>query len=64
VIGVGLNMDRVVPGIREACSSLAHGNGSERTRHHDDRPFPKEHAVRVTTPRGPFPSVRWPKGPE
>jgi len=55
VIGVGLNMDRVVPGIREACASLAHGNGSDAARAiMTTDPFPKEHAVRVTTPRGAF----------
>src|SRR5712691_608335 len=55
VIGVGLQMDRVVPGIREACSSLAHGNGSDAARAiMTTDPFPKEHAVRVTTPRGAF----------
>ena len=55
VIGVGLNMDRVVPGIQEACSSLAHGGGSDAARAiMTTDPFPKEHAVRVTTSRGPF----------
>ncbi len=55
VIGVRLNMDRVIPGIREACSSLAHGNGSDAARAiMTTDPFPKEHAVRVTTPRGSF----------
>ena len=55
VIGVHLKMDRLVPGIHRACSNLAHGNG------HDAAlaimttdPFPKEHAVTVTTARGPF----------
>jgi glutamate N-acetyltransferase/amino-acid N-acetyltransferase len=32
VIGVDLKMDPVVAGIRDACSSLAHGNGSEAAR--------------------------------
>ena len=42
VIGVGLKMDRVVPGIHEACSSLAHGNaGDAAARHHDDRSVPE-----------------------
>ena len=55
VIGVGLNMDRVVPGIREACASLARSNGSDAARAiMTTDPFPKEHAVRVTTPRGAF----------
>ncbi len=55
VIGVALPMDRLVSGIRDACSSLAHGQGSEAARAiMTTDPFPKEHAVRVTTPRGVF----------
>jgi len=55
VIGVGLNMSRVIPGIQEVCSSLAHGNGSDAARAiMTTDPFPKEHAVRVTTSRGSF----------
>ena len=55
VIGVGLKMDRVVPGIERACASLARGNGGEAARAiMTTDPFPKEHAVRVTTPRGTF----------
>jgi glutamate N-acetyltransferase/amino-acid N-acetyltransferase len=55
VIGVALPMDRLVAGIRDACSSLAHGQGSEAARAiMTTDPFPKEHAVRVTTPRGAF----------
>jgi glutamate N-acetyltransferase/amino-acid N-acetyltransferase len=55
VIGVGLKMDRVVAGIQAASSSLAHGNGSEAARAiMTTDPFPKEHAVRVTTARGSF----------
>jgi glutamate N-acetyltransferase/amino-acid N-acetyltransferase len=55
VIGVALPMDRVVAGIHEACSSLAHGKGSEAAQAiMTTDPFPKEHAVRVTTPRGSF----------
>ncbi|PYR79816.1 MAG: hypothetical protein DMF87_10415 [Acidobacteria bacterium] len=55
VIGVALPMDRLVSGIREACSSLAHGKGSDAARAiMTTDPFPKEHAVRVTTPRGAF----------
>jgi len=55
VIGVALKMDRLVPGIHEACSSLAHGNASEAARAiMTTDPFPKEHAVRVTTPLGSF----------
>jgi len=55
VIGVGLDMDRVVPGIQQACSSLARGNGSDAARAIiTTDPFPKEHAVRVTTSHGSF----------
>ena len=55
VIGVALPMDRVIGGIRDACSSLAHGKGSEAARAiMTTDPFPKEHAVRVATPRGSF----------
>jgi glutamate N-acetyltransferase/amino-acid N-acetyltransferase len=55
VIGVALPMDRLVSGIRDACSSLAHGQGSEAARAiMTTDPFPKEHAVRVSTPRGAF----------
>ena len=55
VIGVGLPMTRVVAGIQQACSSLARGSGSEAARAiMTTDPFPKEHSVRVTTPRGSF----------
>ncbi len=55
VIGVGLKMDRVVPGIHEACRSLAHSNASEAARAiMTTDPFPKEYAVRVDTSRGSF----------
>jgi glutamate N-acetyltransferase / amino-acid N-acetyltransferase len=55
VIGVALNVDRVLAGIDEACSSLAHGNGSVAARAiMTTDPFPKEHASRVTTARGSF----------
>jgi len=55
VIGVALPIDRVVGGIQKACSSLAHGKGSEAAQAiMTTDPFPKEHAVRVTTPRGSF----------
>lgn len=55
VIGVALPMDRLVAGIQQACSSLAHGKGSEAARAiMTTDPFPKEHAVRVTTPSGSF----------
>jgi glutamate N-acetyltransferase/amino-acid N-acetyltransferase len=48
-------MDRVIPGIRSACSSLARGGGGAAARAiMTTDPFPKEHAVRVTTPRGSF----------
>jgi hypothetical protein len=55
VIGVGLKMDRVVPGIQAAARALARGKGSD-TAHAimTTDPFPKEHAVRVQTPRGSF----------
>ena len=55
VIGVALPMDRVVAGIQQACSTLAHGRGSDAARAiMTTDPFPKEHAVRVTTSRGSF----------
>jgi glutamate N-acetyltransferase/amino-acid N-acetyltransferase len=55
VIGVGLRMERVVPGIRSAVASLARGRGSEAARAiMTTDPFPKEHAVTVQTERGPF----------
>jgi glutamate N-acetyltransferase/amino-acid N-acetyltransferase len=55
VIGVALPMDRVAAGIQQACASLAHGKGSEAAQAiMTTDPFPKEHAVRVTTPRGSF----------
>jgi glutamate N-acetyltransferase/amino-acid N-acetyltransferase len=55
VIGVNLVMDKVVPGIRSAVASLAHGKGSEAARAiMTTDPFPKEHAVAVQTDRGSF----------
>ncbi len=55
VIGVGLKMDRLVPGIHTACSLLAHGNAGEAARAiMTTDPFPKEHAVRVDTAQGSF----------
>ncbi len=55
VIGVGLKMDRLVPGIHTACSSLAHGNAGDAARAiMTTDPFPKEHAVRVDTAQGSF----------
>jgi glutamate N-acetyltransferase/amino-acid N-acetyltransferase len=55
VIGVALPMTRVTPGIRAAAAALARGTGSDTARAiMTTDPFPKEHAVRVTTPRGSF----------
>ena len=55
VIGVGLRMDRLVPGIHTACSSLALGNAGDAARAiMTTDPFPKEHAVRVDTAQGSF----------
>ena len=55
VIGVNLKMDKVVPGIAAAMSSLARGKGSDAARAiMTTDPFPKEHAVTVTTPAGSF----------
>ena len=53
VIGVNLNMDKVVPGIRTAAASLARGNGSDTAQAlMTTDPFPKEQAVTVETARG------------
>jgi glutamate N-acetyltransferase/amino-acid N-acetyltransferase len=55
VIGVALPIERVVAGIQQACGSLACGKGDEAARAiMTTDPFPKEHAVKVTTPRGSF----------
>lgn len=55
VIGVTLNIDRVVSGIRAAAARLAPGGGAEAARAiMTTDPFPKEHAVTVSTPRGRF----------
>ena len=55
VIGVGLKMDKVVPGIRQAATTLVRGKGSETARAiMTTDPFPKECAVRVQTGRGTF----------
>jgi glutamate N-acetyltransferase/amino-acid N-acetyltransferase len=55
VIGVALPMTRVTPGIHAAAAALARGTGSDTARAiMTTDPFPKEHAVRVTTPRGTF----------
>jgi glutamate N-acetyltransferase / amino-acid N-acetyltransferase len=55
VIGVNLVMEKVVPGIRSAVTSLARGQGNEAARAiMTTDPFPKEHAVTVQTDRGSF----------
>ncbi len=55
VIGVGLRMDRLVPGIRAAAAALARETGAEMARAiMTTDPFPKECAVEVVTPRGTF----------
>jgi glutamate N-acetyltransferase/amino-acid N-acetyltransferase len=55
VIGVGLNMERVVPGIRAAATALAREAGADMARAiMTTDPFPKECAVEVTTARGAF----------
>jgi glutamate N-acetyltransferase/amino-acid N-acetyltransferase len=55
VIGVGLPMDRVIPGIRTAAGALVRGKGSDAALAiMTTDPFPKEHAVRVETSRGAF----------
>jgi glutamate N-acetyltransferase/amino-acid N-acetyltransferase len=55
VIGVGLPVERVASGIQQACSSLSRGGGSEAARAiMTTDPFPKEHAVRVSTTHGSF----------
>jgi glutamate N-acetyltransferase/amino-acid N-acetyltransferase len=55
VIGVTLNIDRVVAGIRTAARALSPANGSEAARAiMTTDPFPKEHAITVETPRGSF----------
>ena len=55
VIGVGLPMDRVIPGIRAAAGALVRGKGSDAALAiMTTDPFPKEHAVRVETSRGAF----------
>ena len=55
VIGVGLQMNKVVPGIRQAAASLGRENGDAMARAiMTTDPFPKTHAVTVKTPRGTF----------
>ena len=55
VIGVGLKIDRVVSGIRQACAMLARGRGADAARAiMTTDPFPKEHAVQVVTAAGTY----------
>jgi glutamate N-acetyltransferase/amino-acid N-acetyltransferase len=55
VIGVNLQMDKVVTGIRAAVPALSRGKGSEMSRAiMTTDPFPKECAVSVQTGRGTF----------
>jgi glutamate N-acetyltransferase/amino-acid N-acetyltransferase len=55
VIGVGLKMDRVVPGIGQAMAALQPDNGAAVARAiMTTDPFPKEAAVRVQTGHGAF----------
>lgn len=55
VIGVGLPIEKVSAGIRKAVPALARGKGSEAAQAiMTTDPFPKEHAVTVTTARGTF----------
>jgi glutamate N-acetyltransferase/amino-acid N-acetyltransferase len=55
VIGVGLDMGKVAPGIRDAMAGLSRRNGAATARAiMTTDPFPKEHAVRVETARGSF----------
>jgi glutamate N-acetyltransferase/amino-acid N-acetyltransferase len=54
VIGVNLKMDKVVPGIRAAAAALGRDGSVMARAIMTTDPFPKEHAVTVTTPRGTF----------
>jgi glutamate N-acetyltransferase / amino-acid N-acetyltransferase len=55
VIGVGLPIERVATGIRQAVTRLDRAGGSDAARAiMTTDPFPKEHAVVVDTPRGSF----------
>jgi glutamate N-acetyltransferase/amino-acid N-acetyltransferase len=55
VIGVGLDMAKVVSGIQSATGSLARGKGDDTARAiMTTDPFPKEFAVTVQTSRGTF----------
>ncbi len=55
VIGVNLQMDKLVPGIQAALPALTRGKGSDTARAiMTTDPFPKECAVTVQTDRGSF----------
>src|SRR5262249_29288892 len=55
VIGVGLPMQKVVPGIASATQALARERGSDAAQAiMTTDPFPKEHAVKVETAAGSF----------
>ncbi len=55
VIGVGLPMAKLVPGIKSAAARLARGRGGDAARAiMTTDPFPKEHAVSVDTASGTF----------
>ncbi len=55
VIGVKLDITRVLPGIRTAAAALARGHGADAARAiMTTDPFPKSCAVTVTTPAGAF----------
>jgi glutamate N-acetyltransferase/amino-acid N-acetyltransferase len=55
VIGVTLPIERVVSGIRMATAGMSRTSGAAAARAiMTTDPFPKEHAVTVTTPRGAF----------
>jgi len=55
VIGVALPMQKVVPGIRNAVQRLGRDAAADTARAiMTTDPFPKEHAVTVTTPGGDF----------
>jgi glutamate N-acetyltransferase/amino-acid N-acetyltransferase len=55
VIGVGLDMEKVVPGLRSAVAALSRGAGSDAARAiMTTDPFPKEYAVSIATAGGTF----------
>ncbi|MGE0592845.1 MAG: bifunctional glutamate N-acetyltransferase/amino-acid acetyltransferase ArgJ [Vicinamibacterales bacterium] len=55
VIGVKLDITKVLPGIRTAAAALARGHGADAARAiMTTDPFPKSCAVTVTTPAGAF----------